>query len=182
MQQELESCSDYILSLEEKVYKANKTMLSLLQQLKESEQEAEGLYELVSEMKQNISVYVPVRKDAIDKRLAEFINNYPDKHKLKVLFMRESEGIYSFRSKRVAIRVEQEKINIRVGGGYLSIDEFLEQYTPIEVQKMERKDPFKKANERQLIQKVIRQRDTSPKRNKSLTHLYNDKSLQSVKN
>ena len=43
------------------------------------------------------------------------------------MFMRESEGIYVFCSKRIAVKVDKDKINIRVGGGYLSIDEFLDQ-------------------------------------------------------
>eukprot|EP00351_Strombidinopsis_sp_SopsisLIS2011_P004231 CAMPEP_0116881298 /NCGR_PEP_ID=MMETSP0463-20121206/13429_1 /TAXON_ID=181622 /ORGANISM="Strombidinopsis sp, Strain SopsisLIS2011" /LENGTH=42 /DNA_ID= /DNA_START= /DNA_END= /DNA_ORIENTATION= len=42
------------------------------------------------------------------------------------MFMRESEGVYEFGSKRVAVKVEKGKINVRVGGGYLSIDEFLD--------------------------------------------------------
>jgi hypothetical protein len=37
---------------------------------------------------------------------------------------------------------------VRVGGGYLSIDEFLDQYTPMELDKMERKDPLKKFSEK----------------------------------
>ena len=58
--------------------------------------------------------------------MAEFINNYPDRNKLKIMFMRESNGTYTFGSKRVNVRVEKNKIQIRVGGGYLSIDEFLD--------------------------------------------------------
>ena len=46
------------------------------------------------------------------------------------MFLRESEGIYEFGSRRIAVRVDNDKINIRVGGGYLSIDEFLDHYTP----------------------------------------------------
>ena len=42
------------------------------------------------------------------------------------MFLRESEGVYEFGSRRIAVRVEHDKINIRVGGGYLSIDEFLD--------------------------------------------------------
>ena len=42
-----------------------------------------------------------------DKKLAEYINNYPDRQKLKIMFMRESEGVYSFGSKRVAVKVEK---------------------------------------------------------------------------
>ncbi len=44
---------------------------------------------------------------------------------------------------------------VRVGGGYLSIDEFLDQYTPVELDKMERKDPLKKFSEKVAIQKSI---------------------------
>jgi len=44
---------------------------------------------------------------------------------------------------------------VRVGGGYLSIDEFLDQYTPAELEKMERKDPLKKFSEKVAVQKTI---------------------------
>ena len=42
------------------------------------------------------------------------------------MFMREQEGVYEFGSKKVYVRVDKDKINVRVGGGYLSIDEFLD--------------------------------------------------------
>jgi hypothetical protein len=87
----------------------------------------------------------------VDKRLAEYINNYPDRSKLKIMFMRESEGVYQFGTKRVAVRVDKEKINIRVGGGYLSIDEFLDQYTPAELEKLERSNPMKRFSEKVAV-------------------------------
>ena len=71
------------------------------------------------------------------------------------MFMRESEGVYQFGSKRVGVKVDKDKINIRVGGGYLSIDEFLDQYTPAELEKLERKDPIKKYSERVAVGKII---------------------------
>jgi hypothetical protein len=77
-------------------------------------------------LKSRIAVYIPVKHDVIDKKLAEYINNYPERSKLKIMFMRESEGIYQFGTKKVYVRVDQDKINIRVGGGFLSIDEFLD--------------------------------------------------------
>ena len=67
-----------------------------------------------------------MKDDSIDKRLAEFINNYPERQKLKIMFMRESEGVYQFGSKKVFIKVEKAEIKIRVGVGFLSIDEFLD--------------------------------------------------------
>jgi hypothetical protein len=42
------------------------------------------------------------------------------------MFFRESEGIYQYGTKRINIRVENNKINVRVGGGYLSLEEFIE--------------------------------------------------------
>jgi hypothetical protein len=86
------------------------------------------------------------------------------------MFMRESEGVYQFGSKRVAVKVEKDNIKIRVGGGYLSIDEFLDQYTPVELEKLERKDPLKRFSEKVAIQKTIVNagaRETSPIRNRS---------------
>ena len=44
---------------------------------------------------------------------------------------------------------------VRVGGGYLSIDEFLDQYTPAELEKIERKDPLKKFSEKVAVQKTL---------------------------
>ena len=35
---------------------------------------------------------------------------------------------------------------IRVGGGYMSIDEFIDQYTPIEFEKLARNDSMKIVN------------------------------------
>lgn len=47
----------------------------------------------------------------------------------------------------------------------MSIDEFLDQYTPAELEKLERKDPFKRITERVAVQKLIigkEQRESSP--------------------
>ena len=78
------------------------------------------------DIKSRIAIYIPVKNDAVDTKLAEYINQYPDKSKLKIMFMRESEGVYQFGSRRVSVKVDRGKISIKVGGGYLSIDEFLD--------------------------------------------------------
>ena len=88
--------------------------------------EIETLKQYIVDLKQRIAVYIPVKDDLVDKKLAEFINNYPERSKLKIMFMRESDGVYQFGTKRVAVKVENHGIKIRVGGGYLSIDEFLD--------------------------------------------------------
>jgi len=73
-----------------------------------------------------VAVYVPIKTDSIDKKIAEYINNYPDRTRLKVMFVREAEGVYKFGSKRVNIKIDKDKINIRVGGGFMTIDEFID--------------------------------------------------------
>jgi len=79
--------------------------------LKDAEIEIETLKNYIIELKQKIAVYIPAKDDAIDKKLAEFINNYPERQKLKIMFLRESEGVYQFGTRRVAVRVDKDKIN-----------------------------------------------------------------------
>jgi len=119
--------------LEDKVYKSNQVSLQLLQSLKDAEVEIEILKQYIIDLKSRIAVYIPVKDDSTDHRLAEYINNYPDRSKLKIMFMREAEGVYQFGSKRVYVKSDKDKILVRVGGGFLSIDEFLDQYTPSEL-------------------------------------------------
>ena len=52
------------------------------------------LKQYIIDLKSRIAVYIPVRDDHIDRKLAEYINNFPDRQKLKIMFMRESEGVY----------------------------------------------------------------------------------------
>ena len=49
-------------------------------------------------------LYVPIKDDPIDMKLAEYLNHHPDKEKSsRVKFIRESEGCYLFGTKRVNI-------------------------------------------------------------------------------
>ena len=112
--------------LEERVYGANAKALNLLKQVRDLELENATLKSYVIDLKARVAVYVPIKDDPIDMKMAEFINNFPDRHRLKIMFMRESEGVYEFGSKRVNVRIEKGRIKIRVGGGYLSIDEFID--------------------------------------------------------
>jgi len=42
-----------------------------------------------------------------------------------------------------------------VGGGYLSIDEFIDTFTPLELERLDRNDPMKKFSERVAVQKTL---------------------------
>jgi len=173
LQRQLEGASAFIIELESKFLKAQQTSLDLLKALKQVEFENEellheienlnleiqSLRQYIIDLKSRIAVYIPVKSDSIDKRLAEYINNFPDRQKLKIMFMRESEGVYQFGTKRIAVRVDKDRINIRVGGGYLSIDEFLDQYTPVELEKLERANPMKRFTEKVAVQKTLLNHD-----------------------
>ena len=124
-------------------------------ELDKANDEIDQLRKIIIDLKSTSNaVYIPVKGDEVDLKLAEYINNYPDRQKLKIMFMRESEGVYEFGSKKVLIKVEKDKIKIRVGGGFLSIDEFLDQFTPVELQKLERRDPLKRFSEKVVVQKT----------------------------
>lgn len=67
---------------------------------------------------------------------------HPDRPHLKLLFRRVSEGVYEFGSKKVTMKLENNFLKVRTGGGYLTIDEFAEQYLPIELNKFAGVDKF----------------------------------------
>jgi hypothetical protein len=51
------------------------------------------------------------------------------------MFVREEQGVYSFFNKRIVLVEQLNKLKIRVGGGFLSIDEFIEANNPWELSK-----------------------------------------------
>ena len=71
------------------------------------------------------------------------------------MFLRESSGVYEFGTRKVEVKVAKGKILIRIGGGYMPIDEFLEQYTPQELEKIERRDPQKRFAEKVALAKTV---------------------------
>ena len=79
MQKELVACSDYMREVEAKCYQANKTSLEVLQSLKDNEAEVNTLKAYIIDLKSRIAVYIPVKDSPVDKKLAEYINNYPDR-------------------------------------------------------------------------------------------------------
>ena len=86
------------------------------------------------------AVYIAHKNDPVDVSLASFINSYPEKEKMNILFLRESEGVYQFGQKRVYIKIEKgNQIKVRVGGGFMHIEDFIESYTQTEVEKIERR-------------------------------------------
>ena len=84
---------------------------ALLDRIKEQDEEIEAMKLYVQQMRAKYQIYIPDRDDPIDSYLAEYINNYPERSKLRIMFFKECEGVYHFGSRRVYVRVERDKIS-----------------------------------------------------------------------
>lgn len=148
----------YITELDKKLITQQRDNLELLKEMQIIEVENESYRNEIVDMKAAIEtyrahvrssttlnkstteMYKVVKGDHIDEHLGDFINNYPGTLSLWQLFTRTREGVYQFGTKSVCICVENDYINVRVGGGYLSIEEFIDQYAGLELEKIERKE------------------------------------------
>ena len=91
------------------------------------------------------SVYIPHKDDTTDRILGEYINSRPENDRLNIMFLRESEGIYRFGQKRVYVKTEKGgQMKVRVGGGFMSIGKFIQDYSIEEQKKIERRNPVQK--------------------------------------
>lgn len=85
-------------------------------------------------------IYIPHKFCKIDRALAQFINTYPERNSMQIMFLRESEGVYRFGQSRVNVKVEKsQNVIVRVGGGFVSVAKFIEMYTPLELRSLKRR-------------------------------------------
>jgi len=89
--------------MEETIFTMQTTELELINQLKEFEYQVTFLEEKVEELmrlnkvlEKGQAIYIARRDDKIDRALGSYINSFPERHKLKIMFLRESEGVYQF--------------------------------------------------------------------------------------
>lgn len=84
--------------------------------------------------------YAPVRTDPVDLCMAEFVNNRVPP--LAVPLVREDTGIYLFNSRKIKVKIENNKVIVRLGGGFQGIEEFINESMQIEVDKIEERRKF----------------------------------------
>lgn len=77
--------------------------------------------------------YIPVKGDPIDEMMAKYLNECP----YYVPVKRLGEGQYMYGSKKIFAKIMNGKLIIRVGGGYMLIDEFLRNYAEQEKDKLQ---------------------------------------------
>jgi len=73
-----------------------------------------------------------VKGDAVDEMFAGYLN----KAKLTIEVQRISASNYMFGTKKILAKIINGRLVIRVGGGYMNAEEFIEQYGKIEMMKM----------------------------------------------
>lgn len=100
-------------------------------------------------------VYIAKKADKIDVALGEFINQYPEKGRIKILFLRESEGVYQFGARKIFIKIEKgNNLLVKVGGGFMHIHDFIEQYTHEEVAKISRRNVLERFSHKLALQTI----------------------------
>lgn len=115
--------------------------ISLLQErlemVNDRDNELDRVFDYIWDLTRINIKYCPVEGDKVDKHLADIINTVDQRsdsllNKAKMLFVREAEGVYTYCKKKVLIRNEKERLIIRVGGGYMSLDEFIDTFNPFQ--------------------------------------------------
>jgi hypothetical protein len=77
-------------------------------------------------------MYKAVKGDAVDELWAYHLNQ----HQLALKVTRLGPGSYMFGTRKIFAKIINGKLVIRVGGGYMSADEFITQYGQMEMLKM----------------------------------------------
>lgn len=83
--------------------------------------------------KPRVTKYVAKKKDPVDAMIGDYINDTG----LQVPIRRLGNGYYYFGSRKIFAKIINGKLVIRVGGGYMSIDEFVEHYAQAELNRQE---------------------------------------------
>lgn len=73
-----------------------------------------------------------VPTDEVNHKLEEYMK----KNKLVVKFVKVGDGFYTFGSKKVHVKILNDRLVIRIGGGYMFIEQFIKMYANAELVKM----------------------------------------------
>lgn len=88
----------------------------------------------MSKVPENVVKYKAVKGDHIDEMFGEALRAAGCTLPVKRL----GPGQYMFGLRKIMAKIINGKLVIRVGGGYMSVAEFIEQYGKIEMQKMQK--------------------------------------------
>lgn len=109
----------------------------MLKELRLINQKRRDLEEKYAGLKRELSTvkvvnkYKAIKGDEIDRMFMEAMN----RANLNLPVTRISAGKYLFGSRNIMAKIINGKLVIRVGGGYMGVDEFIDQYGKIEMLK-----------------------------------------------
>ena len=58
------------------------------------EQKISELLDINEMLEKGQAIYIAKKNDKVDSTLANYINTFPERNKLNIMFLRESEGVY----------------------------------------------------------------------------------------
>ena len=82
------------------------------------------------------ALYIPEASDKVDQMLAFYINQT----QCPIKISKVGDGHYMFGTKKIFAKILNDRLVIRVGGGFMMIDEFLSIYTAQELAKIEKEE------------------------------------------
>ena len=74
-------------------------------------------------------MYRPIKGDLVDELIAKYLNE----NNINLPVKRLGDGYYLFGTKKIYARIMNGKLVIRVGGGFMSVEEFMQSYYDFEV-------------------------------------------------
>ena len=114
LKEDIGSLNEKIIHFEEDLFESKTIQLDLLDQLKLvennlqlAEDKIQELININEELEKSQAVYIAHKQDKVDRTLGNYLNKYPEKKKMNIMFLRESEGVYQFGQKRVYVKVEK---------------------------------------------------------------------------
>ena len=134
---ELEYFSDKLFSQCQTFLQQHRIKYKLASVIENKDYETETMQESISFMKTKNPIYNHIKGDYIDKNLAKYLNSRNSV--LSVPFIRENYGIYLYGTRKVSISIERNKLTVKVGGGYMFIEDFINKYTKSELEKYEKR-------------------------------------------
>ena len=89
------------------------------------------------------SIYNPTKGDTVDEYLAKYINMM----QCQVPIKRLGNGYYLFGTRKIFAKIMNGKLVIRVGGGYMVIEEFIATYADQEINRCKLLDAQQQMNQ-----------------------------------
>lgn len=132
---QLEASSIYLLKETDKIKDQCLKINEIIDTVLQKDLESDKVKNTMGEIKLRHPPFIPKLDDPIDVALFEYIKSC--EMPIPIPFTREEPGVYLFGTKRIFIKLENGNISIRIGGGYTSIRNFIEIYTPIELERQE---------------------------------------------